>query len=104
MIEAYIRIPARVSPTTTAKLTPTTSGPFAIPAGYPDIAWMPTTTTASMGPAIMYASTVGVAPHIPDVPSAFTARSFNLKKASKPVPAGGALVVKYRAVGELVRS
>ena len=103
MIEVYIRSPTAV-PTTVAKKTPTTSGPFTIPEGYPDIAWMPTTTTASMGPAIMYASTVGVAPHIPDVPSAFTARSFNLKKASKPVPAGGALVVKYRAVGELVRS
>ena len=103
MMEVYIRVPAAVA-TATAKLTPTTSGPFTIPAGYPNIAWMPTTTTASMGPAIMYASTVGDAPHIPDVPSAYTTRSFNLKEHAKPIPAGGVLVVKYRAVGELTRT
>ncbi|MCW3140591.1 MAG: hypothetical protein N2V72_00200 [Methanophagales archaeon] len=103
MKEAYIRVPTKVG-ATTAKLTPTTGGPFVIPAGYPDIAWMPTTTSASMGPAILYASTVGAAPHIPDVPSAYTARSFNLKKADKDIGAGAVLVVKYRAVGELVRT
>ena len=103
MIEVYIRSPTTV-PTTVAKKTPTTSGPFTIPEGYPDIAWMPTTTTASMGPAIMYASTVGEAPHIPDVPSSYTARSFNFKKHATKMATGAVLVVKYRAVGELVRS
>jgi len=50
MTEAYIRVSSKVG-ATTAGSTPTTSGPFVIPDGYPDIAWMPTTTTASMGPA-----------------------------------------------------
>jgi len=103
MTEAYIRVSSKVG-ATTAGSTPTTSGPFVIPDGYPDIAWMPTTTTASMGPAILYASTVGAAPHIPDVPSAYTARTFNLKKHDKEMSAGAVMIVKYRAVGELVRS
>jgi len=102
MIEVYMKLPATVDATTAVK-TPTTSGPFTIPTGYPDIAWMATTTVVSIGSPILFASTSGVAPHSTNAPSAYTSRSFNFK-VGKRMEAGAAMVVKYRAVGELVRT
>ena len=104
MIEIMMKLPASID-STTAGAAATTSGPFAIPAGWPDIAWMPTTTVEAIGAAIIFASTSGGAacPHILNAPSSYTARAFNFKNP-RAMDAGAKLVVKYRPVGDLVRT
>lgn len=99
-----MKLPAAID-STTAGAAATTHGPFKIPDGYPDIAWMATTTVESIGAAILFASTSGgaVAPHCTNAPSSYTKRGFNFKSA-EAMDAGAKMVVKYRAVGELVRT
>ena len=104
MIEAIIKMEAALTasqPTASA----TTNGPIVIPTGFPDIAWMSTDTAAAamaLNQGILIGTT-NAQISTRNAPSSYTARAFNLK-IHQAVSVGDRIVVKYRPVGDLVRT
>lgn len=104
MMEVTFKIPL-VQSTTSVQLDATTGGPIVIPLGFPDIAWISTTTLAAQlilhQPILI--GTTNVATKFYNAPHNYTARSFNLKIV-RELTVGDRITLKYRPVGDLVRT
>lgn len=105
-MQIVFRLAASGGTTTVIKSAATTSGPIKIPDWAPDIAYIPTTTVGGHAAIITPTTTSGtpVTGQNPNIN--YNRRCFGIKNVNyeNAFGAGNTIILRYVAVGELIRS
>ena len=105
-MQIVFRLAASGGTTTVVKSAATTSGPIKIPNWAPDIAYIPTTTVGGHAAIITPATTSGMLGPGQNPNINYNRRCFGVKNVNyeNAFDAGNIIVLRYVAVGELIRS